>query len=235
MNNYKFFLRFWLFLLLFSVYCSYGMEFIVNGAMSPFTNQEVPDDCMKNIFFYVIERNFPIEIPKEIENSENTDEDRYSFLVDILAIVPQIQCLRRVCVSWKDLLSNAIPFFNQEDQNVILRQSVTQDNFKIAAIALSKGANINTVCVVEDEKLEWLHGATPLFSAVYNGNVEIVRMLLEKGAFTNIVTTGMVTVKSLLELLMNNLDEGSQLYPKYKAISELLSCKGTLDAPNNLE
>ncbi|KLI29725.1 ankyrin repeat domain-containing protein, partial [Brachyspira hyodysenteriae] len=51
---------------------------------------------------------------------------------------------------------------------------------------LEKGADANTVCEIENEDM--VISPTPLMNAAYNGNINIINMLLENGADINYTT-----------------------------------------------
>ena len=64
--------------------------------------------------------------------------------------------------------------------------AVSLNDEEMVKFLLEKGADANTVCEIENEHI--CMPPTPLMNAVYNGNTNIINMLLENGADINYTT-----------------------------------------------
>ncbi|TVL54277.1 ankyrin repeat domain-containing protein [Brachyspira hyodysenteriae] len=62
----------------------------------------------------------------------------------------------------------------------------SDENEEMVKFLLEKGADANTVCEIENEDM--VISPTPLMNAAYNGNINIINMLLENGADINYTT-----------------------------------------------
>uniref|UniRef100_UPI003F4B25E1 ankyrin repeat domain-containing protein n=1 Tax=Brachyspira catarrhinii TaxID=2528966 RepID=UPI003F4B25E1 len=62
----------------------------------------------------------------------------------------------------------------------------SDENEEMVKFLLAKGADANTVCEIENEDM--VISPTPLMNAAYNGNINIINMLLENGADINYTT-----------------------------------------------
>ncbi|MEI0491988.1 ankyrin repeat domain-containing protein [Brachyspira intermedia] len=67
--------------------------------------------------------------------------------------------------------------------------AVSLNDEEMVKFLLEKGADANTVCEIENEHIYM--PPTPLMNAVYNGNTNIINMLLENGADINYTTDEM--------------------------------------------
>jgi ankyrin repeat protein len=75
------------------------------------------------------------------------------------------------------------------------------DNVRVASILVGNGASINF-----NPYERWARNGTPLYHAVYNGKLEMVRFLLEKGADVNIYCYDQHIPTSIAAAVWNNPD-----------------------------
>ena len=170
-----------------------------DGQLIPCGNYIIFYSGLKNIL-YVTLKAIINDTPTEVCSSDNEDEDRYPVLLRAMKKGVDMQL---VCKTWKNIIESdkkCMPF-SQRDADIMLRYAVMHNQICCAQKALWLGANVDSPFKIKQENIAFLHGATPLFSAVYNKNSDMVKMLLDNKASKNIVTTGMLTVKELAKIV----------------------------------
>ncbi|TVL69749.1 ankyrin repeat domain-containing protein, partial [Brachyspira hyodysenteriae] len=102
----------------------------------------------------------------------------------------------------------------------------SDENEEMVKFLLEKGADANTVCEIENEHIDI--SPTPLMNAVYNGNTNIINMLLENGADINYTTDEMTPLiyaayKGNTNIINTLLENGVDInYTNYYGMTALM-------------
>src|SRR5579863_6282009 len=165
-----------------------GMQTLPDsGTLVPFAGTDIPFCSVKNIVHYAVQ-----DIVYDISGTTGLfDNDEHCSAT----ITKRLQAgeLQTVSVLWKEIIRKIAPLlqFKQKESDELLCHAV-ENNWPLTVKALlERGANINVIIQkkTEDGESAFLDGSTPLFFAAYNGNIDMVKGLLECGARTDIVTT----------------------------------------------
>lgn len=104
--------------------------------------------------------------------------------------------------------------------------AVSLNDEEMVKFLLEKGADANTVCEIENEHI--CMPPTPLMNAVYNGNTNIINMLLENGADINYTTDEMTPLiyaayKGNTNIINTLLENGVDInYTNYYGMTALM-------------
>ena len=104
--------------------------------------------------------------------------------------------------------------------------AVSLNDEEMVKFLLEKGADANTVCEIENEHIYM--PPTPLMNAVYNGNTNIINMLLENGADINYTTDEMTPLiyaayKGNTNIINTLLENGVDInYTNYYGMTALM-------------
>lgn len=104
--------------------------------------------------------------------------------------------------------------------------AVSLNDEEMVKFLLEKGADANTVCEIENEHIYM--PPTPLMNAVYNGNTNIINMLLENGADINYTTDEMTPLiyaayKGNTNIINTLLENGADInYTNYYGMTALM-------------
>ncbi|AEM23266.1 ankyrin repeat-containing protein [Brachyspira intermedia PWS/A] len=105
--------------------------------------------------------------------------------------------------------------------------AVSLNDEEMVKFLLAKGADANTVCEIENEHIYM--PPTPLMNAVYNGNTNIINMLLENGADINYTNDSDMTpliyaaYKGNTNIINTLLENGADInYTNYYGMTALM-------------
>jgi len=203
------------------------------GELVPFADTYLPLESVKNIVYYAAGISIPVQSP-EIEDHDEEESERFVVLERMLKeVASKVGPLRQVCKTWNEMLSyEKIILFKQSDYDTVLRQAVKKSRILTAVMALNRGANIDARMQTKNEKIAFLKEATPLFFAAADGNIAMVKMLLEHGALANIVSNGMLRVRGLVKMFLTGYHD-AQVHATYQPIYDLLGDYGAISSSSS--